>query len=219
MLFGEYILKLRARLQDRYDVYNNLITDIAIAGRRWSADELIEVANNAILEVVRYVHLYANTPLGKRLAESVMTIQENYNAVNGTFELNENVISIISLGSALNTYAYKPSYNFFELKKDTAGVYSTGKFYTLVTDMNIGKLRVYLNDDYTGTISTTSIYAKINFGIASNNVIVPYFGLDDILLDIAERECREREGNYERAQVLDNRIIFKLTAQIGNKNK
>jgi len=72
-----------------------------------------------------------------------------------------------------------------------------------------------LGASYTGDLRYTAIYNKGNYTSSDSAVVLYIAGMDDLLLDIAEREARDREHNWERSRILDVRIAFKFGVSLG----
>ena len=59
-------------------------------------------------------------------------------------------------------------------------------------------------------ITYSYIYSKTNYVAGDIDNDLHLQGIDWLLLDLAERECRDREHNWERSQILDVRISTRL---------
>lgn len=211
MNFGKFVLQLRYRLQDRRDVNGNNIADISTSGRRWSADELVEICNSAMVTASKYIYLYSKIDEFVRLSDISVLSRGVINIVSGEAELPQEALILVSLSSSNRDFSYRSPAHFFSLLNDTASPVTNSYYYTTVFDVGSNKRKLYVfPTTFSGSVTYIAIHTRHNYTTADSGVELSLQGFDDLLLDIAERECRDREHNWERSQILDLRIMAKL---------
>lgn len=219
MTFPEFILSLRRRLQDRYTYSGSLITTASEDGVRWTSSELIEVCNTAFQEFSRYLLVYGETPLFKQLKTNLIAFNSGTPS-NGvlTFSSPSNVLSVLSMskGSEDDIYAKIDSQKFTDYlaqnKQPRKNEGFFAEFFNTSLKTKYLKILPADNEDvYYSYIYTKTDYSSSDITSATAIHIV---GFNDFLLDIAERECRDREKNWERSQILDRRIFIKMGVQV-----
>lgn len=212
MTFGNFILRLRARLQDRRTASGSVITAIDDAGVRWSADELYEIANSAIIECIRTVKANPTSELAKRLVESTIQAVGSVTFVTGSVDMPANVMTLTQLkASSTREFVYRKPDEFASLLVDSSEPSNSGYFYTVVYDIASSKRKILTKPStFSGAASYVGIYGKVDYGTVNVNDGIFLTNLDDLLLDIAEREARDREHNWDRSKILDFRIAYKL---------
>ena len=212
MTFGNFILRLRARLQDRRTQSGNPITAINDAGMRWSADELYEIANAAIIDCIRTVKANPTSELAKRLVESTIEATGTIVITSGAADIPANVMAITQLKhSSTREFSYRKPEDFQSEEIDSAEPSASSYIYTIVYNIASSKRIVKVKPStFTGTVGYIGIYGKMDYGTANANDNIFLSNLDDLLLDIAEREARDREHNWDRSKILDYRIGYKL---------
>lgn len=215
MTFANFILNLRRRLQDRYTNTGTLISSASTDGVRWTSSELVDISNMAFLELSRMSIVYKSNPLFKELI-SLSTVYDTKALVSGDliFTSPANVFKILSMsaGSSDNVYGEISSDIFTtylaQNKDPRQGERFFAQFYNPTTKVKYVKVLpadnttvffsyIYKKDDYASTDITSGVELHIN-------------GMDDLLLDLAEREARDREHNWERSKILDQRIYSKI---------
>ena len=222
MTFGNLVLRLRRRLQDIRTSSGTLIEDITTAGIRWSSEELIEITNGSLIELVRTANVYANSPVLQQLVGS------GYFEVRGTIAFSSvsemdapstvlAVTSLVEQSGDSRTFAYLRPHVFYNVITGDSAPRDEGFFYTLMYDVSASKRKLILGASYNGTLKYSAIYNKADFGTGDVSTELYIQGMDDILLDIAEREARDREFNWERSGRLDARIMFKMGFSQGGK--
>lgn len=222
MTFGNYILRLRQRLQDLRTSSGTVISTISDNGIRWSANNLIEIANTAITEAVRLINQYSDSNLMKSLGEGFFEASTQITMSNGSGLVPSTVLNITSVtmyagqnpeGLDARPFIYMPPNKYDEVIGDNSLPRSNMWVYTVRYSLTLAQRRLYAvmgTDAYTGTLVVTGIYNKSDYGTGDTATNIFLLGLDDFLLDVAERECRDREHNWERSQILDARIALKL---------
>ena len=133
-----------------------------------------------------------------------------------------NISSVVSYGGPnpagydLRPFKYITPDKYDEVLGDNSLPRSGMWVYTVRYSITLAQRRLYAvmgNDAVNGTLVVTGVYNKSDYGTGNNNDEIFLIGLDDFLLDVAERECRDREHNWERSQILDARIALKLGMQ------
>ena len=213
MTFGNYILRLRARLQDAKTVAGSAITLITQDGSRWSSNELIEIANTAIAETSRLLLLNQISPVGLQLG-SDMIIAHGSGATDsaGKLAIPTSVLAILSV-EGTEPYGYVPPDKFIHTKLFTNPLHENEYLYTVVISSDVRYL--FILPAEAKTITYTYSYVKRDYSSSSTSTEIYLQGIDDLLLDIAEREARDREHNWERSKILDIRIASKMGVKIG----
>ena len=222
MTFGNFVTTLRRRLQDIRTTSGTLIEDITTSGIRWTSEELIEIANLSLTELVRTANVYANSPLLEQI------IGSGYFKTHGTLTFASaelaaptNTLAIMSLTdeTANQAYAYLAPRAFYDLVNTPGAPRDEDFFYTVVYDASNEERRIILSASKTGDLRYTAIYNKADY-VAGDTADELYIaGMNDLLLDIAEREARDREHNWERSRILDVRIGFKFGVSLGQGGK
>jgi len=212
MTFKNFILRLRARLQDRRTQAGATITAINDVGARWSADELYEIANTAIIECIRTVKVNPTSELATRLVESTIEATGSVTLASGAVAMPANVMTITQLmATATREFVYKKPDEFASLLLDSSEPANSGYFYTVVYNIATATRLIKVKPaTFSGAVSFTGIYGKVDYGTANADDGIFLTNLDDFLLDIAEREARDREHNWDRSKILDFRIAYKL---------
>lgn len=219
MTFGTFVTTLRRRLQDIRTISGTLITDITTSGIRWTSEELIEIANLSLIELVRVSNVYENSPLLKQI------IGSGFFEARGTLtfagaELNtpSNVLAITSLVEDTGdgrSFGYIEPSKFYDVAIEHGAPRDEGFFYTVIFDATAVARKIMLAASYTGDLRYIAIYNRGNYTSSDGAVVLYIAGMDDLLLDIAEREARDREHNWERSRILDVRIAFKFGVSLG----
>jgi len=215
MTLLHFVLKLRRRLQDLRTLTGVVIEDLNSDGMRWASSELVDIVNDAITELTRIIATYSNSPIMKQIAD-VHTVSKGILSItNGmSLELDSSITAITELINANNEqYAWIKPATYFDYLSDTSSPRYGEKFFTILKESN-GDRRIYLMPSASFVANVTYIYSKTYIKSVDSDSIVGYNGLEDLLLDLAEREARDREHNWSRSQILDNRIAIKLGVSI-----
>lgn len=213
MTFENYILRIRRRVQDIRTSSKTVISDLTTSGVRWTSAELIEIANQAITDLVRLVNIYSENSMLRQL------VGAGYFENKGTIAFSSSdsadapseILQITSLSkNDGRRFGYKLPKDFFEYVYDDAQPRADNQYFTVAYDIGASKRKVYLSESLNESLDYTGIYSKASYGAGDGSTSLFLVGLDDVLLDIAERECRDREHNWDRSQILDFRISYKL---------
>lgn len=216
MTFQDFILRLRARLQDRRTSFGAVITALSDSGTRWSADELYEIANDAIIDCIRTVTANPTSELAKRLVESTIEATGSVTVASGSVAMPANVMTITQLmATSTREFVYRKPDEFASLLLDASEPANSGYFYTVVYNIaTTTRLIKVKPTTFSGAVSFTGIYGKVDYGTANANDGIFITNMDDLLLDIAERDARDREHNWDRSKILDFRIAYKLGVKL-----
>lgn len=217
MTFGNFVLGLRRRLQDLRTTTNVLIDNPATNGIRWSSNHLVEITNMALVESVRLIHAYSQFTQLTRLAKTLIYAEVDLTLTTNESAIDDTVLYIDGVKDANDElYQYIEPEKYFAYATETGEPRVSANYYTVLYDVAATARKVVCTSA-TGTLTVSYLYNKHNYSIASNESdTVHLIGIDDILLDVAEKECRDREGNMERSMVLEKRIMIKLG--IGGKS-
>lgn len=221
MTFANFVLNLRRRLQDRYESDGTIITSANTDGVRWTSSELVDICNVAITAFTRLMFAYKEHPMFSGIIDSY-TVLKTSESISATGELTfadptkvYDILSIRKVGGK----SYAPiSASFYTLyASDTKAPRSGEYFFSLFFDeTNLYKYIKILPAE-ASTVDYAYLYVKNDYtssDITSGaNLYITNF--DDLLLDLAEREARDREHNWERSKVLDARIISSLGVRNG----
>lgn len=222
MTFGNFVTTLRRRLQDIRTASGTLIEDITTSGIRWTSEELIEIANMSLTELVRIANVYAKSPLLEQIVGSGYFETFGDLAFTGTSKAApSNTLAITSLMdvTANQAYAYLTPERFYDVTDELGTPIDEHFFYTVIYYATATERRVVLNVSKTGNLRYTAIYNKADY-ISTNSALELYIaGMNDLLLDIAEREARDREHNWERSRILDARIGFKFGVSLRQEGR
>jgi hypothetical protein len=219
MTFGDFILKLRERLQDVRKADASLITSAADDGRRWTSAKLVEVANDTLLEGMRFIAVYSNSPVLKQLASDLQNVIvytafsiPTVSGILATIPFPADCIGIPALlGDLSKEYTYISPIDFVSYLSDTTKLSRADKLFTILYDTTSKSKFINLLN-YTAGENISGIYILARTDYTSSDFADDFFvrGLDDLFLDIAERQCRDREHHWDRSKVLDGRIKEKL---------
>jgi len=218
MTFGNFILRLRRRLQDLRQLSDGSpITLINQDGVRWSYLELLEIANYAIDETIRLVEQYSKSQLLRGISQSSYIVQGSGTTTSGgVLALSSNVLDVLGVSDGTNEYARVSPEKYSFYKNAAVEPLKSQYFFTIVfnTSTNVKNLLII---PATGSVALTYqyIYRKTDYGVEQSSTEVFLQGVDDLLIDVAEREARDREHNWARSQILDARIAVKLGGNIG----
>lgn len=218
MTFGNFVTRLRRRLQDIRTTSGTLIEDITTSGIRWTSEELIEIANMSLTELVRTANVYANSPLMEQIVGSgYFEAHDELTFAGVDLAAPSNTLAITSLTdeSTNQAYAYLSPKNFYDLTNELGAPRDEDFFYTVIYDATNTVRKVTLSASLTGNLRYTAIYNKADYVAADVSAELYIAGMNDLLLDIAEREARDREHNWERSRILDVRIGFKFGVSLG----
>ncbi|MHB9147703.1 MAG: hypothetical protein ACYC2U_04715 [Candidatus Amoebophilus sp.] len=199
------------------------ITLITEDGIRWTSAKLIEIANSAIAQTYRMIEVYSKSPVIQHLAPVVGSVSQvgSVSFSSGVASLPSNASFILEvIDASNNSYAYIPPEQYLLYKNIGRQPLSEGFFFTILTDASnveapVRKIYTLPASSFTGTI--TYIFARTDYDNTKSASILALTNMDDLLLDVAEREARDREGNLDRSKVLDVRIMMKLGINIGGQ--
>lgn len=213
MTFGESIIRLRERLNDMRLQSASLITLASQDGVRWTSSRLISIINNAVDEVIRLLFTYSDNPILKNIAASGGLIRQSstITLTGGVSFLPADIsLPIEAKVDDVEYSAIMPSTYYLYLTDDKAPR-KNDKFFTILYDSESEMRKIYfLPTSTAGSLIITyirsgSVYTSDDFETDIHPV-----GIDDLILDIAEREAREREHSWDRANRLDERIMVKI---------
>ncbi|MFA4916704.1 MAG: hypothetical protein WC974_08915 [Thermoplasmata archaeon] len=215
MTLLQFILKLRRRLQDLRSLAGATIEDLNADGMRWATQELVDVTNDSLIELTRLVRTYSSLPILKQITDMHTIAKGTLVITSGmSAALDVTVLTVSELTDASNiSYGYIKPTVYYDYLGDPASPRVGEKFFTMLRETD-GSRKIYIMPSASFTANTTYVYAKSNYLKADAALALGFNGLEDLLLDIAERECRDREHNWNRSQILDNRIAIKLGIQI-----
>jgi hypothetical protein len=222
MTFGNFILQLRERLQDLRKADASLITLPSEDGVRWTASSLMNIANQSFLELTRMISIHIKSPAIRQMVGNEFFISPSVTLTtgsNGIIALGSSVLSIIEMvvieGGVSTPVVYvSPTVYISYLSSDTKPR-KESKFFTIMYDETTSTPNIYtINVGASKTVTMTYIFRKGNYTSDNYSTSIYLTGLDDLLLDMAERECRDREHNWERSKMLDVRIMAKLSINI-----
>lgn len=217
MTFGNFILRLRQRLQDLRTSSGTVISTINDNGIRWSANNLIEIGNTAITEAVRLINQYSESDLMKMLGKGFFEAFTSVIMTDGSGLVPTGMLSVTALlggeGTGNRGFQYVPPDVYDEAIADRSKPRVDMWIYTVRYSMVLGQRRIQADKGgtpATGSLTVNGIYNKSDYGSNDSDTEIFLQSIDDFILDIAERECRDREHNWERSQILDTRIAIKL---------
>lgn len=214
MTFGEYVINLRRRLQDLRSNYGAIITSIGDDGVRYSSDHIISIANMALVETTRLIYAYSDSPLLKQIGSDVILAENAVTALAGGYDLPDNVLAVVSVVTqgVDTTEPYVPisGEEYYNFLKGQYSPRSEGKYFAEIFNVSTLKTRLRLIPATTANIIYTYIMKRDNYTSADSNVELFLQGIDDFILDVAEKEARKREGDKEQFALLQTEIALKL---------
>jgi hypothetical protein len=220
MTFGNFILSLRERLNDMRKSDTSAITLITEDGIRWTSSKLIEIANSSIAQAYRLLTIYSKNPVVEQLTPLIGSIAYvGVTITSGVGDMPTNGMYIVELidtaSSSNNSYAYIAPDKYLLYRGMGKQPISEGFFFTILWDSTNSVRKIYTLPATSFTAAATYILSKINYANTDGAVVLSLTNMDDFLLDIAEREARDREHNWERSKILDARIAIKLGINLG----
>lgn len=214
MTLGEFILELRERVQDLRDINGDIITDPSDDGIRWTGSQLAKIVRIALSAGGRLLSVYPSSPLLIQIsASSIIGEYTGITNVQGRVVLPDDVLAVTSVlkSGGSEPYGYvKPSV-FREYMVQNSQPRQSEYFYTTMYDTTNKERILSITPIENGiTLIYAGIYRPEYSMPDDKDVEIFLQGADDFLLDIAERECRDREHNHERSAILDKRIYNSL---------
>lgn len=175
---------------------------------------MLEIANDSITQAIRLVKSYPANPLIQQLGEGFSTMTDSLTLTAGVVTLPTYILDVTSVIKAGDrAYTRVPQEEFFEIDSESSEPRSGMWIYTVMYDYDTLARRIYCRQGAiapSDTITFTAIYTKSDYVAGDTAVELFIQGLDDFLLNLAEREARDREHNWERSQILDVRIALSL---------
>jgi len=218
MTFGNFILSLRERLNDMRKYNTSAITLITEDGIRWTSAKLIEIANSSLAQTYRLLTVYSKSPVVEQLAPLIGAIATaNVTITSGVGSMPTDAMYVIELIDASNnSYAYIKPEKYLLYKGMGKQPLNEGFFYTTLFTAGGPTVRsIYTLPATSFTATVNYLLCKVNYANTDGAAVLSLSNMDDLLLDIAEREARDREHNWERSKILDARIAIKLGINIG----
>lgn len=213
MTFANFILALRARLQDAYTNQGVKIVSASTDGIRWMSSELIEVVNSAASELSRLFLTYPNSELLKRKTSSIISIKIGGATLGVLSITDKSVSSVLSVKKTTGeSYGYiSPETYTTYLSEDKSPRLNSLFFTEILNDVDGNKNILLLPLD-TVSVMYSYLYSKSDYTSIdiTEGTNIKLDGFDDILLDICERECRDREHNWDRSTILTKRVLYKI---------
>lgn len=196
----------------------SLITLITEDGIRWTSAKLIEIANSSIAQTYRLLATYAGSPILKQLNSLIGSIATTTVSISsGVGALPTNAMYIVELSDASsNNYGYISPEKYLFYKNSGRQPLSDGYFFTILFDTATSTRKVYILPSSSFTATVVYLLSKIDYANTDSALVLSLSNMDDLLLDVAEREARDREHSWERSAVLDRRIALKLGINLGN---
>jgi hypothetical protein len=214
MTLKDLVLEVRQRLQDMRTREGTIITDITEDGIRWSAANLLGIVNDAFTETTRLIiTAYDNNTVTQQLANDIMQAHQTANYTAAGLELPATAFFVTSVneqGKTDSPYGYTTPRRYYDYAAQSASPKAGEKFYTVVYDAENNVRKLLLLPAEEKAIIYTYVYSIENLSLNDSNQVLPFYGVKDLLKDVAEREARDREKNWERSLVLDKRIAIKL---------
>jgi len=222
MTFGNLILRLRERLGDMRKSDSSAITAISQDGIRWTSASLIDISNSAISETIRLISIYKTNNLMLQQLYSMFGIiyPTTISIINGDGTITEPILYVSELSVNDKLYAYITPEKYLFYKTQKLSLLKDELFFTIVFDSlnNTKILKLLPITSGTITANVTCIYTKSDYTVADGAINIGLRNMDDLILDIAEREACDREHNHERSLILDKRIGLKLGVNISFNN-
>lgn len=215
MVFGDFVIKLRKRLQDVRTLAGTSISAFAVDGARWTSDELIEIANFSFEEAIRLINSYTSSPLMRDLGQGYFVAEDGINITNGVADLPNTSLDVLSVKDDADKDYDKISPIQYREFLDSQIALGEGRYYfTVMQNVVTEKRQILVLPQNTVTLTYSYIFNKIDYDNTDGTTELHLQGLDGFLLDIAEREARDREHNWDRSKQLDARIAIALGVQM-----
>ena len=216
MTFGNYILRLRRRLQDFRTVAGVNITTLSQDGARWTTSELVEICNDVFDQVILLLRSNMQSQIYQQLGEDFFIFHTTGTTDStGKSAMVANALAILTLD--VNNKPYTLIHPAEYVRYKDKGVLPTfaETFYTVVQNVSTKVRNILIIPEEVVTFSISAIYSKTDYVIADINQELHLQGINWLLMDMAEKECRDREHNWERSKILDERIKFNLGIKNG----
>lgn len=211
MTLANFILALRARLQDLYTSQGVKIVSATSDGIRWTSSELIEVVNSATSEFSRLFITYPKSPLFEKKSSTIISIPKEGNVTNGTMEVTDKtVFSVLSLKKRTGeSYGYISPENYTTYLSEDKSPRLNSLFFTEMVNESKNKVIMTIPQS-SEEVVYVYILSKGNYTSSDIDLDIGFDGFLDMLLDLCERECRDREHNWDRSTILTKRILYKI---------
>lgn len=212
MTFGNFALRVRKRLQDSYKPDGTAITLISENGLRWSSSELIEICSGAISKLTRFMKIYDVAPIFKTMGNDNLATTATVITVTTTGiseSLPNTVLIVLSVSDSESGYEYITPDKYQDFLKEENKPPVDGKYYTIMWDVTAKAKKIFIIPKGSAvTLNYEFVYYFSSYGLTDTDTEVHIIGLDDVLLDIAEMEGRDREHNWDRSLILNKRILL-----------
>jgi len=216
MTFGQFILRLRGRLQDLRASDGSVITSFTVSGLRWSSAEIFEIANQSFQTAARLIQTYSNSPIMRQLGtDNFIAKTTGTTDSAGALGISDNYLFIPDLSDATRAYGYISPETYHEYLRADSAPRQGEYFYTVMRDISANTRKIYILPAAIVAVGFTVIYAKADYGSSNETTGLHLTGIDAFLLDLAEMEARDREHNWDRSQILNSRIALSLGVKNG----
>ena len=211
MTFKNYILQLRRRLQDLRTVGGVVISDLTADGVRWTTSELIEVCNDVFDQIVLLLMSHPQSQIYSQLGEGFFIYKTSGTTDStGLYIMPSTSLAVITLESTTYPYTRISPVEYSRYVNGEVLPTFDDHFFTVIQDVTNKVRKIMIIPQAVVTFTMSSIYSKTDYVVGDAAQEIHLRGINWLLKDVAERECRDREHNWERSKILDERIKFNL---------
>lgn len=221
LTFNNLIVRARRRIHDLRDASAVIITDSTKDGIRWSAADLATNITESLIEISRDlvaydIKGYINTSV--RYGVTTATIKKSTGLIEFSVQSSKfyDVVKIESVGKQI-------------WKKVTASEFASDDYrnsledeYVFTSYLDIGtKAIIYatypINADADTNVKATCTLDLKELFVTTNESELPFYGIDDLVLDYIERNCKQDEYDLQRVAELTQTIDKKLQVLKANE--
>jgi len=215
MLFKDFVLEVRKRLQDMRKADGTLITVATEDGIRWSSDVLTSVCSGQLMECLRTFSAMKLRPWINEAAQ-YQNISSGAKITAGTGVINvgtivfSKILNIQEKATPTRIYEFIEQELFFDMRYKTQDI--DGAYYSYFYDTNVNKVQAQVLPPPAMDIDI-AIVVKVpldSIYTLDSTIVLPFIDITDLLIDYAEMEARRIEGNTGAAKDLQAIIDFKL---------
>lgn len=202
-------------MQDLRTSSGAIITLANQNGLRWSANDLVDKANNAIDETARLLAIFPSSPVARQLLENSLIVKRSLTFTSGISVITTNdVYAIIGLEKTDGTqeYRYESPARFRRIRGSVDDAVKDGHFFTVIRNTTtVANKEVWISPALaSGSLEATILLKPAPLSSANFSHQIYFFGIDDFLLNVALKNCRLEENYLEAAMFHQNEILMKL---------
>jgi len=223
MTFGQMLYRLRRRSQDLRLISGGLITDLTTQdGIRWSAQDIADACNDALQDASRLLAVYDKSPVALRIVNNNLLVYDDLSFSSGKAVLANNVLAVLGLEESgkENEYFYIEPERFESYKNSSlTNTVKASAWFTMVYNKSTFQKECWITSSASSLKATlllnTPVYTLTEADLLKS---IPFEGINDFLMCLAEYKLRVEEGNFERvAQLIDMIYLYLGVSKIKTK--